>query len=70
MHADGSNLRRLTNDPSAAVRPTWSPDGKDVVFNCGSGQREKWEICLIKADGSGFRTLTKNEVFDGHPDWW
>ncbi|MGH8194770.1 MAG: DPP IV N-terminal domain-containing protein [Woeseiaceae bacterium] len=79
---DGSNRRRLTDGPRVDVRPTWSLDGKDIVFNCGTarwhlvdgelraGQHEKWEICLIRADGSGFRTLTKNEAFDGHPDWW
>ncbi len=70
MNADGSNLRRLTNDPRKHVRPAWSPDGKAIVFNCGPGRPEKWEICLIRADGSGFRTLTNNDVFDGHPDWW
>lgn len=83
MNADGSNQRRLTDGPRVDVRPAWSPDGKEIVFNCGFYQHEKWvwvqgerrimaswEICLIRADGSGFRTLTKNEVFDGHPDWW
>lgn len=80
MNADGSNQRRLT--AGSSVRPAWSPDGKDIVFNYCPGQPEKWvfnrgpgqpekcEICLIRADGSGFRTLTKNEAFDGHPDWW
>jgi hypothetical protein len=33
------------------------------------GQWPKFEICVIRADGSGFRTLTQNEVFDAHPDW-
>lgn len=70
MNADGSNQRRLTNGPRFDVRPAWSPDGEEMVFNCGSGQHKNWEICRIRADGSGFRTLTKNEVFDGHPDWW
>lgn len=70
MNADGSNQRRLIDGPRVDVRPAWSPDGTKIVFNCGPGQDEKWEICLIRADGSGFRTLTNNEMFDGHPDWW
>lgn len=72
INPDGSNQRRLTNDPPASSRPTWSPDGREIAFNCGPefGQWTKFEICVIRADGSGFRTLTQNEVFDGHPDWW
>jgi len=69
MNADGSNQRRLTNDPGD-FRSVWSPDGKQIAFNCGpKGKWEQYEVCVIRADGSGFRTLTKNEVFDGHPDW-
>jgi TolB protein len=83
MNADGSNRRRLTDGRRVDVRPAWSPDGEEIVFNCGFYQHEKfvwvrgerrivasWEICLIRADGSDFRTLTKNEVVDAHPDWW
>jgi len=71
MNAAGSNQRRLTNEPRVDGRPTWSPDGREIAFNCGpENQFEKFEICLIRADGSGFRTLTKNDVLDGHPDWW
>ncbi len=77
MNADGSNQRRLTNDPRVSFRPAWSPDGKEIAFGgCNVGiptvtpQFEKHEICVIGADGSGFRILTQNQVFDGHPDWW
>jgi len=70
MNADGSNQRRLTDSPRIEVRSAWSPDGREIVFNCGPGQDEKWEICLVRADGSGLRKLTNNDAFDGHPDWW
>lgn len=32
MNADGSNLRRLTNDPAKDANPVWSPDGKTIAF--------------------------------------
>ncbi len=71
MNADGNNQRRLTSDPRRADgRPIWSPDGREIAFNCGpESQYQKFEICVIRADGSRFRILTDNEVFDGHPDW-
>jgi len=70
----GGPHRRLTDDPRRVDgHPDWSPDGREIVFNCGPGLRyekfEIFEICVIRADGSGFRTLTQNQVFDGHPKW-
>jgi Tol biopolymer transport system component len=32
MNADGSDQRRLTNDPSTNGWPNWSPDGKQMAF--------------------------------------
>jgi TolB protein len=76
MNADGRNQRRLIND--RGFRPAWSPDGSQISFSgfCDreiqtvSPQWEKFEICVMRADGSGSRALTQNEVFDGHTDWW
>ena len=72
MNTDGTNQRRLIN--GFGFRPAWSPDGKTIAYNCNpysqALQFEQFEICVIRVDGSGFRTLIKNEVFDGHPEWW
>lgn len=75
MSADGRNQRRLIDDFGG--RPTWSPDGQLIVFGACyreiptvRPQYQKHEICAIRADGSAFRALTRNEVLDGHPDWW
>lgn len=77
MNADGSDQLRLTDDPRVAgYRAAWSPDGKEIATTCylevpTAGPRfENHEICVMRADGSGVRILTRNEVFDGHPDWW
>ncbi len=32
MDADGKNTRRLTNNPNFDNSPSWSPDGKRIVF--------------------------------------
>ncbi len=32
INADGSNMRRLTNDKYADLEPSWGPDGKTIAF--------------------------------------
>lgn len=74
MNADGSNLRRLTNDtgdnpgPSMGdIYPKWSPDGSRIVFQ---SQRDcNWEIYMINADGSNLVRLTQDTENDEWPDW-
>ncbi len=38
-----------------AFGPVWSPDGSSLLVNVLSGKR--WTVGLVKADGSGYRTL-------------
>ena len=44
------------------VTPAWSPDGTQIVFDCG---RELRNICVADADGGNRRTLTRGS----RPDW-
>src|SRR5216117_1242603 len=37
VNADGSNLRRLTNDKFADLEPSWSADGKTIAFATDRG---------------------------------
>jgi Tol biopolymer transport system component len=37
VNADGTNLRRLTNDRYADLQPSWSPDGKAIAFATDRG---------------------------------
>ena len=32
MNADGANQTRVTDDPTKAVFPSWSPNGRQIVF--------------------------------------
>ncbi len=76
MTADGGDLRRLTNNRATDHSPSWSPDGKRIVFmsardghidaNHGS---PTFEIYVMAADGSNPRNLTNNPHYDMSPSW-
>jgi Tol biopolymer transport system component len=76
MNADGSEQRRLTDDPGDDQSPSWSPDGTRIAF---AGLRdveggvdapwENYEIYVMGEDGSDVVELTDNTTWDWHPDW-
>jgi len=50
--------------------PTWSPDGKRILFTLR--QNEVWDLGLINPDGTGFRVVRKgdpSEVTRYSPVW-
>jgi Tol biopolymer transport system component len=61
VDADGSHLRRLTQG-STVVDPSWSPDGRWIVFARYSG------IYVIPAGGGAARLVTQAEV-PSSPVW-
>jgi hypothetical protein len=69
ISADGSNLRRLTtNTWEWDKHPSWSPNGKQIVFwsNRESGRRQLW---IMNADGSNQRPLLASPYNDWDPIW-
>ena len=68
-----------STDYNVDSRPSWSPDGSQIVFNSSRHVTHKtaenptgwgtYEIYIMDADGSNIRRLTFNDKFDGHPDW-
>ncbi len=68
MNVDGTNLRRLTNNPAGESSPTWSPSGSQIAFT--SDRTGKAQIYVMNsADGSGVRRLTVNESEADRPTW-
>ena len=67
MDADGSNLRRLTDDPAEDSDPAVSPDGRRIAFV--SRRDGDYDIFVMDVDGSGQRAVTDNEVEDLKPAW-
>jgi Tol biopolymer transport system component len=75
VNAGGGNVRNLTHDPTDDLDPAWSPDGRKIAFvsyRCSAeAQACSSTIHLMNADGSGQRSVTRNEPgrSDRDPAW-
>jgi Tol biopolymer transport system component len=54
---DGSDLRQITNDTPRDRAPSWTPDGKHLLFY-SNRVATGYEIYRINVDGSGMTQLT------------
>jgi Tol biopolymer transport system component len=75
IKADGSHLKRLTNDPSDD-NAAFSPDGDKIVFTRGEYGTLKGgmepvgpDIWVMRADGSHEHALTSNPASDDYPSF-
>ncbi len=70
QNLDGSGLHRLVDGMTVAT-PHWSPDGSRIVFACHDASEvgDRFDICLINADGSGFVRLTDGKYLNAAPVW-
>jgi hypothetical protein len=64
MNPDGSDVRQLTNlgPDRFAFWESWSPDGKQIVFNESSSADFRFELWLMNADGSNQHVLLAEPV--------
>jgi Tol biopolymer transport system component len=67
---DGSDLRRLTTDPSIDAEPAWSPDGDKIVFETGRGAPlGKPQLYVMNSDGTDQHPLTPRKGWEGNASW-
>ncbi|MDQ6974002.1 MAG: DPP IV N-terminal domain-containing protein [Mariprofundaceae bacterium] len=75
MDLDGSNLAQLTSGHVQDAQPTWSADGKWIVFtsnragtvDTGVSYKNNWELWAISNEGTHLTRLTYNKAKDGAP---
>jgi Tol biopolymer transport system component len=69
VRPDGSDLRRITDDPAHDRSPRWSPGGDRIAFM--STRSGRYEIWTIHPDGSVLQQLTEESPRGGvmYPAW-
>jgi TolB protein len=62
-NADGSGIKRITNNPGYDAEATLSPDGKTIIFT--SLRNGDLDLYTMRADGSHVKRITKGLGYDG-----
>ena len=69
MNADGSDQRQITRLGGANFGPSWSPDGRHLIFSSNHTQPRSgnFDLYVIALDGTGLERITTHGAFDGFP---
>lgn len=69
MNADGSDQRQITHLGGANFGPSWTPDGKRIIFssNYKNPRGGNFDLYLVNPDGSNLEQITFDGSFDGFP---
>jgi len=69
--AHGKNVKQLTNFNCASFAPTFTPDGKQILFSSNKHNCDgrKFELYLINIDGTGLRQVTDYGGFTSFPEF-
>lgn len=67
VRGNGAELKRLTRARGNDISPSWSPDGRHIVFRSSRDGND--EIYVMRADGKEQRRLTRNPTSDRSPVW-
>lgn len=67
IRQDGTGERQIYSDKGdTAVLSSWSPNGKQVAFVAGSGERSVW---IMDGDGARPRQVTPGRGGSSYPNW-
>jgi TolB protein len=70
-NADGSNARTVTNFGCASFAPTFTPDGKKILFASNKHECDSrhFELFLMNVDGSDLQQVTTFGGFTSFPEF-
>ncbi|MDP8979825.1 MAG: hypothetical protein M3O35_04450 [Acidobacteriota bacterium] len=69
--ADGSHARQITDYGCASFAPSFTPDGKKIIFasNKHACDSRKFELYMANADGTGLEQITNFGGFTSFPEF-
>lgn len=70
MDSNGKNIKRLTRNTTEERDPSWSPDGKKIIFS--STRLNNWkesDIYVMNINGTGLKRLTHSGSKNASPSW-
>ena len=70
MNADGSDQRQITHLGAASFGPSWTADGRKIIFSSNHHTDPKlgnFDLFLVNPDGTGLEQITTAPTFDGFP---
>ena len=67
MPGSSSSVATLTNNGADNLAPTWSPDGRHIIFE--SDFSGNWDLWVMNADGSDLRQLTQDPSAERFAAW-
>jgi Tol biopolymer transport system component len=67
MNVDGTDQRRITNEPAADTYPEFSPDGTEILFD--STRSGASAVYKMNADGTNVQQLTEDSLGAGNSNW-
>lgn len=69
--ANGANAKQLTSFGCASFAPTFTPDGKKIIFASNKHECDgrKFELFMINADGAGLEQVTNFGGFTSFPEF-
>ncbi len=69
--ADGGNAKQITKNNCANFAPTFTPDGKKIVFSSNQHKCDgrDFELYMVNLDGSGQEQITNFGGFSSFPEF-
>jgi CSLREA domain-containing protein len=64
MNPDGSGLKQLTKNTVTDSNPSYSPDGKKIVFDRTQNGSADPDVVVMNSDGTGQKNITNNPAQD------
>lgn len=70
IYADGSSQTQLTNAANiGGENPSWSPNGRTIVFDSDRDEAGNLDVWVMNADGSAQKRLTDSPALDALPSY-